>query len=118
MIYAIAAMLMCQLLGELIVHLTALPLPGTLIGMALLFISLALLGKVPDSLEKTSSALFRHMMLFFIPLVTGVMAHTNRVIAEWLPFLASCVLGAALTIAATALSLQWMLARSRQQENP
>lgn len=116
MVYAIAALLMCQLAGELLVHLTGIPVPGPLAGMGLLFIGLIVLKRVPESLETTSGGLFRHMMLFFIPLVTGVIAHADRVMAEWLPFLASCIAGAAISLIATALSLQWMLRRAERTE--
>jgi len=43
----------------------------------------------------------------------GVMMHVDRVAAEWLPFLAACLVGAAVTLVVTALTLQWMLKRRR-----
>ncbi len=112
MLQALAALLLFQLLGELIVRWTGLPLPGALAGMGLLFGTLILKGRVPEPLERATSRLFRHMMLMFIPLVAGVVVHYERVSAEWLPFVLACIGGAAITIAVTALTLQWLLKRA------
>ena len=116
MIYAIAALFVCQLLGEVIVQSIGLPLPGPLIGMVLLFIGLILYGHVPEKLNITVSKMFRHMMFFFIPLVVGVMMHTERMAAEWLPFVAACIVGSAVTLIVTALSFKWMLKLNRKTE--
>jgi putative effector of murein hydrolase LrgA (UPF0299 family) len=112
MLQAIAALLLFQLLGELIVRWTGLPLPGALAGMALLLAALIVKGRVPEPLERAANRLFRHMMLMFIPLVAGVAMHYERIAADWLPFVAACAGGAAITIAVTALTLQWLLRRS------
>ena len=116
MIYAIAALFVCQLVGEVIVESLALPIPGPLLGMALLFTALILLGRVPEQLNITAGKLFRHMMLFFIPIVVGVMMHAERMAAEWLPFMAACLVGAAVTLVVTALSFAWMLKLTRRTE--
>lgn len=113
MVYAFAALFVFQLLGELIVNWTSLPLPGPLVGMALLFVGLIVHGRVPERLSRTTGKLFQHMMLFFIPIVVGVMMHFQRVAAEWLPFLVACIAGSAITLTVTALVFQWMLKRCR-----
>ncbi len=112
MLHALAALLLFQLLGELIVRWTGLPLPGALAGMVLLLCALVLRGRVPEPLERATSRLFRHMMLMFIPLVAGVVMHYERVSAEWLPFVVACLAGAAITIVVTALTLQWLMKRT------
>lgn len=110
MLKALAALLALQFAGELFVRWSGLPLPGPLLGMALLFIGLLFMRRVPDALERMSTRLFRHMMLFFIPLVAGVTLHVERVAAEWLPFVVACIAGSAVTLVVTALVLQWALA--------
>jgi putative effector of murein hydrolase LrgA (UPF0299 family) len=66
-------------------------------------------GRVPEVLRDTTSGLLQHLMLLFIPAVTGVMMHFGRVSQEWLPFLAAGVGGAATTLVVTAFTLRWML---------
>ena len=111
MIPALASLLMFQLIGELIVQWTGLPLPGPLVGMMLLFAGLVLLGRVPFALESATGLLFRDMMLLFIPIIAGVIMHVDHVRAEWLPFVAACIVGTAITLIVTAVTLQFMLGR-------
>jgi len=109
MIYAIAALLVFQLLGEFTVQVLALPLPGALVGMLLLLAGLMAWGRVPDALARTGGTLLQHLMLLLIPSVAGVMMHFERVAREWRPFLIACVVGAAVTLVVTAQTFQWML---------
>ncbi|MDA8447681.1 CidA/LrgA family protein [Paracidovorax valerianellae] len=118
MIYALFLLIAFQLLGEATVRLTGWPLPGALLGMLLLLGWLAWRRRVPESLQSTASTLLQHMMLLFIPTVTGVMVHFGRVAEEWKPFLIACVVGAAVTMAVTALTLHWLLARAKPAEPP
>ncbi len=111
MIYAFAALLAFQFLGEVAVRALHLPLPGALAGMLLLFAALLLRGKVPAPLANTSGQLLQHMMLMFVPAVAGVMLHFDRVAREWQPFLMACVVGTLVTLTVTALMLQWLLRR-------
>lgn len=109
MLQAIAALFIFQLFGEVLVQWLALPVPGPLIGMMLLFGALVIRGGVSEGLSQTSNLLLSHLMLLFIPAVAAVMMHFGRVGQEWLPFLAACIGGAAVTLAASALTLRWML---------
>ena len=93
-------------------QLLALPLPGPLVGMLLLFIGLVVRGALPAALGEASGALLSHLVLLFIPAVTGVMMYFERIGQEWLPFFAACILGAAITLGVTALTLRWMLKRT------
>ena len=121
MLYAITALFAFQLLGELLVGLLGLPLPGALAGMLLLLAALLALGHVPEALDQVSSGLLRNMMLLFIPAIAGVMLHFDRIAREWLPFLVAGIVGAAITLVVTAWTLRWLLrdsadARPREQE--
>ena len=113
MLYAVTALFAFQLMGELLVQGLHLPLPGPLLGMLLLFAALLLRGGVPEPLNRTATTLLQNMMLLFIPGIAGVMLHFNRIADEWLPFLVACVVGAAVTLVVTALTLQWLLKRQR-----
>lgn len=116
MIYAIAALLAFQFAGELVVRTLGLPLPGALAGMLMLFAALAMLGRVPEPLTRTTGTLLQHMMLLFIPAIVGVMTHFDRVAREWQPFLIASVVGAAVTLVVTAQTLRWLLRAKPQAE--
>ena len=111
MIHAFAALLLFQFAGEVAARVLQVPLPGPLIGMLLLFVALLLRGSVPAPLASTSGLLLQHLMLMFVPAVTGVMLHFDRVAREWQPFLLASVVGTLVALVVTALTLQWLLRR-------
>lgn len=111
MLYAFALLLALQLLGELVVRWSGLPLPGALVGTLMLLAGLLIAKRLPAALESTALGLLQHMMLLFIPTIAGVMLHWDRITREWQPFLIAGIGGAALTLVATALTFRWMLAR-------
>jgi putative effector of murein hydrolase LrgA (UPF0299 family) len=115
-LFAIAALFIMQVLGEVLVRLTSLPLPGPLAGMLLMLAALIFHGRVPAGLRDTCHHVLKHLMLLFIPLVAGIMLHFGPLASEWIPFLLACIGGVALTIVATALSFRWMLRRVRTPE--
>ena len=57
----------CQLLGELVVTALGLPVPGPVLGMALLFAGLLTYGSVPADLASTADALLSNLSLLFVP---------------------------------------------------
>lgn len=118
MLYALTALIAFQLLGELLVQCLGLPLPGALAGMLLLLAALLMLGRVPQALEQVADGLLRNMMLLFIPAIAGVMLHFDRIAREWLPFLAACVAGAAITLVVTAWTLRRLLHKTTSQASP
>ncbi|HRF13903.1 MAG TPA: CidA/LrgA family protein [Candidatus Accumulibacter phosphatis] len=115
MIGAITLLLVFQLLGEVIARGLALPIPGPVIGMALLFAALAVRGGPATDLRKTAQVMLQHLSLLFIPAGTGVMLHFQRMSAEWLPLLISLVASTLITIAVTALVLRFL---SRRRDLP
>jgi holin-like protein len=66
-------LLICQFLGEVIARFFALPVPGGVIGMLILFIGLMLYRGVPASLEQSSQLILRPLTLYFVPASVGIM---------------------------------------------
>lgn len=111
MLYALAVLFAFQLLGELVVRTTDLPLPGALLGTLLLLLGLLLYKRLPKALEDTAQLLLQNMMLLFIPVIAGVMLEFDHLRREWLPFVLACIAGAAVTFTATALTFRFFLQR-------
>lgn len=103
MLKAIAILLVFQLAGEFVARATGLPLPGPVLGMALLLIGMLALGRVPDWLETTSEQLLRHLALLFVPASVGLVQYLDRIGAEWLPIAVALVASTVLGIAVSAL---------------
>lgn len=106
---SIVVLVVFQLVGEYLVRVLGLPVPGALIGLVGLTLVLLVLGRVPAALGKVSGGLLRNMMLMLAPAVVGLIDNFGRVREEWLPFLVAGVLGAVITLAVTAVVLQHLL---------
>ncbi len=111
MIGALTLLLVFQLAGEVIARGLGLPVPGPVLGMVFLFLTLFWRGGPGQELRETASGLLQHLSLLFVPAGTGVMLHFARVGAEWLPILVSLVISTVLTLAVTALVLRLLAGR-------
>ena len=95
-----------QLAGEVCVRLLGLSIPGPVMGMLFLLLTLALRGGAPTSLEVTATTLLKHLSLLFVPAGVGVIVHLNRISSEWLPILAALVLSTVISLTITALMMR------------
>lgn len=109
MLGALTILLVFQLVGEVISHAFDLPVPGPVIGFALLLGALTMRGGVTDDLRKTAAGILQHFALLFVPACVGVMVHLSRLRDEWLPIVVAIVLSTILTIAGTALVMTWLM---------
>jgi holin-like protein len=115
MLNAITLLLLFQLAGEAVALFFALPIPGPVIGMALLFATLALRGGPSGELRGTAQNLLQHLSLLFVPAGVGVMLHLQRMADEWLPIVVALVASTFLTIAVTALVLRVLQVHQEDQ---
>ena len=83
-------------------RLSGLPVPGPVIGLAILFALCAARGAAPDALCETAQTILRHLSLLFVPAGVGMMAHAARVESEWLAIAVALLASAVLTIVVTA----------------
>ncbi|WP_400164090.1 CidA/LrgA family protein [Brevibacillus sp. TJ4] len=93
------------------------PLPGSLLGMIMLALALVMGWIRMDWVERASSFLIRHMMLFFIPIIVGVSSYMNVVANDPLPILLSLVLGPFIVMLVTGRVVQWYVRREKSQAN-
>ena len=116
MLPALTLLLVLQLAGEAVVQWFSLPVPGPVLGLLLLFALLLVRRRIDDGLRQTANTLLQHLSLFFVPAGVGVMVHLARVADEWLALGVALVASTLLSMAATALTLQFFLRHSRRQE--
>ncbi|KON80764.1 CidA/LrgA family protein [Azoarcus sp. PA01] len=106
MIGALTLLLVFQLVGEVLVRGLDVPIPGPVVGMGLLFVTLIVRGGPGEQLRGTANGVLQHLSLLFVPAGTGVMLHFQRLADEWLPLSVALVFSTLLSIAVTALLLQ------------
>lgn len=109
-------LLVFQLLGEVISKGLGLPLPGPVVGMALLFAVLVVRGDLPDGLKDTAAGLLKHLSLLFVPAGVGVMMHLHLLQDEWQAISAALLVSTLATIAVTALVMKGLFKLSGKPE--
>lgn len=107
MLYAIATLLVFQLVGEITTYLLGLPVPGPVLGMAMLFLTMVAFPALAERLRETASGMLQHLSLLFVPAGVGVMLHAQRLAQDWQPIALALTLGTAITLAVTALVIRW-----------
>lgn len=109
MVFQVTILLIYQLIGELTVHLLGLPVPGPVVGMALLFLALVVRKGVSEEMDRTATGLLSHLSLLFVPAGAGVMIHLGLIRQEWLAISTALVASTVITIAVTALVMRWLV---------
>ena len=105
MLASLTLILVCQLIGEVCVLFTGLPVPGPVLGMLLLLTWFFLRGELPESVGRTADTLLSHLSLLFVPAGVGVLVHWERMRGQWLAIAAALVLGTLITLAVTAVTM-------------
>jgi holin-like protein len=103
MLPAFAALLICQLAGEAAVRATGLPLPGPVVGMALLFALMLMRAPLPQELNPTADGILKHLSLLFVPAGVGVVQQLDRLGHDGLRLVLVIVVTTVISLAVTAL---------------
>jgi len=85
-------LLACQLVGEVLVRLTDVPVPGPVVGMLLLFVLLQVRRAGDDAtVVRAGDGLLRHLQLMFVPAGVGVVAYGSTLRDDALPIAVAVV---------------------------
>lgn len=80
--------------------------PGSVVGMLLLFFALLLKWVKVERIEKVAHFLTRNMTIFFIPAIMGIMDQWGVIRMNWLGWLTVIVLTTICVMAATGYTVQ------------
>jgi len=117
MIRGLALLLSFQLVGELVVRGLGWPVPGNVLGMALLLAAL-LAGMVPlEWVSEAAELLLTHMALLFVPAGVGVMLYFELIGREWLPIVVATVASTFVVMAVTGHLAQCLETRTGPGED-
>ena len=96
-------------LGRWLIAVLGWPVPGSVLGMLLLLISLVLLNKPPAPIKQSAEFLLRHLSLLFVPAGVGIMLLLELIADEWLAMLVAMVFSTLIALALTAWMMQGLL---------
>lgn len=108
----VALIVVFALLGQVMAQASGLPVPGGVIGMALVLLLLATRRLRVRNVQRGASWLLGEMLLFFVPAVMSLLDHREFLGVLGVKLLAVILLGTALVMAGTALTIdlcyRWM----------
>ncbi|SFD25471.1 CidA/LrgA family protein [Massilia yuzhufengensis] len=106
MLSAFTILLLFQCLGEGLVFLLKLPIPGPVAGMLLLMAALIAWPRLQALVEQAANTLLSHLSLLFVPAGVGIIATAASGSGHWFAIAASLVASTVLALGATGLLLR------------
>ena len=101
-------LILLQLIGESIVQVSGLPVPGAIIGLILLYAILIWRGEISDEMSRTSGFLLQNLGVLFVPAGVGVIAYLPMIATQWWSILLVLLVSVTATIAITGLVVTWL----------
>lgn len=111
MLKGFAVLLIFQFLGELLQRLLDWPIPGPIVGMVLLVLSLQLGLIRLNHVEPASTLLLDNLGLLFVPVGVGLTASRAVLRANLVPIGAAIAVSTLLTLLVTGKTVQFIEAR-------
>ena len=106
----------CYLVGEFLVLVTDLPLPGALIGLLLLLGGLLLRQRPPETVGRGAQPLLSHTSVLFVPAVIGVGLFWAEVCENALGIALALVATTIVALGATAWFAQRLLIKAKRPD--
>lgn len=91
-------------------------IPGSVLGMVLLFMALALGWIGPERVDRLSELLIDNMVLFFLPAAVGLLTSIGLILNNLTAIVVAAGVSTVLIVAAVALTQQRMENRKRKRK--
>ncbi|KAB8307311.1 murein hydrolase regulator LrgA [Erwinia endophytica] len=95
---------LCLYAGTVVSTLLPVAIPGSIIGMLILFTLLALQLLPVDWVKPGSTLLIRYMGLLFVPISVGIMSYTDILSAQFGPIVVSVVVSTFVVLVTVGLA--------------
>jgi holin-like protein len=103
MLEGITILIALQFAGEILAGVSGAPIPGPVIGLALLAGFALARGQMPEPVIVAGDAILRHLSLLFVPAGVGLIAFGDRLVAEGSRLAIVLIASTAITMVVTAL---------------
>ena len=103
--------------GEIISNLLNLPVPGSIIGMILLFVLLTSHIVKVEKVENLANFFLDHLAFFFIPASVGLMTSFASLKGSIFKIILLCILTTIIVIAVTGIMVQFICNRKSVKED-
>jgi holin-like protein len=107
----LAIILVICFIGEVLNKLLNIPVPGNVIGMIILLISL-LTGFIKlEAIGEVTEFLLKHLAFFFVPAGVGIISSMDIISANLFPMVAVILLSAIVVMVTTGITVQLLKRR-------
>lgn len=113
MVKGICLILLFYFIGQCVSYLIKGFVPGSIIGMILLFLALYFKVVSPDKVRDVSNTFTKNMAIFFIPAGAGLLGSYGLISQFWMSILVVCSVSTILVIAVVGLFQQNMEKRRK-----
>ena len=105
---AFAILYLCLIVGNLISALLPFSIPGSIVGMLLLFALLALQIVPSHWAQPGCSILLKNMTILFVPIGVSIMNYYDLLSQQLLPIIVSCLVSTLIVMAVVAISSNYV----------
>ncbi|AIN64432.1 CidA/LrgA family protein [Providencia stuartii] len=105
---AFALLYLCLIVGNLLSTLLPFTVPGSIIGMLILFMLLALQIIPAHWAQPGCSILLKNMTLLFVPIGIGIMNYYGQLSQQLVPILVSCFISTLIVMVVVAFSSHYI----------
>ncbi|MCF6463631.1 CidA/LrgA family protein [Clostridium sp. Cult1] len=95
-------------IGQVLQQKYNIPVPGTILGMIILLLLLITRVLKIERIEKISDVLLKHLTLFFVPSVVGIMNLFDKVKGIWVYLLIILFISTIVVMVVTGLTIQFL----------
>jgi len=106
--YGLFVIFLFYFIGNLISSLTGGIIPGSVIGMVLLFLSLFSGLVKPDKVRPVAKTITKHMAIYFVPVGVGIMVSIHYIDELWPVIVLATVASTVLVLVCTGWTFQIM----------
>ena len=118
MIDGLLILLFFQFLGEILIRLTGIPLPASVVGMVLLLVALLLNTPFPQRVAPAAGALIKHISLLIFPLGVGIVLQWHRYEDYAVALAVAVVIGTILSMLLVTLMLKKLMSKAGEPHEP
>lgn len=105
---AFAILYFCLIVGNLISTLLPFAIPGSIVGMLILFALLALQIIPAHWAQPGCSILLKNMTILFVPIGVGIMNYYDLLSQQLIPIVVSCVVSTLIVMIVVAISSNYI----------
>jgi holin-like protein len=99
--------------GEIFVRLSGFPMPGPMVGLALMLLDFGVNRKADPEVGQIFDGVSKHLAILFVPAGAGVIAHGGILSSGLFVITIAIVAGTLVTMLVTALCFRWLLGVER-----